>query len=57
MRQAPRVIQRQASRLTELPAMVQASIKDPRASLTDEEVGERLQRRAAELRGARGENA
>ncbi len=57
VREAVRLMQQQASKLAELRAMVRASIGDPRPSLTDEEVGERLQRRAATLRAALGEHA
>jgi len=57
VREAVRVMQRQASKLAELRAMVKASLDDPRPSLTDDEVGEHLRQRAAALRGARGEHA
>jgi antitoxin ParD1/3/4 len=57
VREAVRAMQRQAAKLGELRTMVNASIEDPRPSLTDEELRDRLERRAMELRSGRRENA
>ncbi len=57
VREAVRAMQRHAAKLSALRAMVNASIEDPRPSLTDEDLQDRLQQRAAALRGERGEHA